>query len=183
VQPNLAMWRQEWAASRWPRVVHLAVYLIRGRSIACPSASYTARASTPRGSTCDGAWANLYLVVRRAASAHHLSFPYAGKDFVLCGRIYSQAWRSGERQPNPGPPAAGRPFPTRQGISGDRLRLKTGVVTATRMQWRLAFSRHRPRSSLSPHRGTVSSPPCAGRVPSVLTEEDRRGIRANARAS
>jgi hypothetical protein len=24
----------------------------------------------------------LYLVVRRAASAHHLSFPYAGKDFV-----------------------------------------------------------------------------------------------------
>jgi hypothetical protein len=37
-----------------------------------------------------GAGANLYLVVRRAASAHDLSFPYAGKDFVHLARAYSQ---------------------------------------------------------------------------------------------
>jgi hypothetical protein len=37
-----------------------------------------------------GAWANLYLAVRRAASAQGLSFPYAGKDFVLLVRAYSQ---------------------------------------------------------------------------------------------
>jgi hypothetical protein len=36
--------------------------------------------------------ANLYLVVRRAASAHNLSFPYAGKDFVLLVRAYCQTF-------------------------------------------------------------------------------------------
>jgi hypothetical protein len=38
----------------------------------------------------DGAWANPYLAVRRAASAHSLSFPYAEKDFVHSARVYSQ---------------------------------------------------------------------------------------------
>jgi hypothetical protein len=36
--------------------------------------------------------ANLYLVVRRAASAHNLSFPYAGKDFVFLVAAYSQTY-------------------------------------------------------------------------------------------
>jgi hypothetical protein len=40
----------------------------------------------------DGAWANLYLVLRRAASAQNLSFPYAGKDFVLLVAVYSQPY-------------------------------------------------------------------------------------------
>jgi hypothetical protein len=44
----------------------------------------------------DAAWANPYLVVRRAASAHRRSFPYAEKDFVLRGRVYSQTWRPGD---------------------------------------------------------------------------------------
>jgi hypothetical protein len=35
-------------------------------------------------------WANPYLVVRRAASAHDLSFPYAEKDFVHPALAYSQ---------------------------------------------------------------------------------------------
>jgi hypothetical protein len=44
----------------------------------------------------DAAWANPYLVVRRAASAHHRSFPYAEKDFVLLALLYSRTLRSGE---------------------------------------------------------------------------------------
>jgi hypothetical protein len=83
-------------------------------------------AATARARTRDGARANLYLVVRRAASAHHLSFPYAGKDFVFLVAVYSQTLRSGERLPNPGPPAAGHPFPKGAGISRARLQLKTG---------------------------------------------------------
>jgi hypothetical protein len=38
------------------------------------------------------AWANPYLAVRRAASAHSLSFPYAEKDFVLLVAVYSQPY-------------------------------------------------------------------------------------------
>jgi hypothetical protein len=38
------------------------------------------------------AWANPSLVVRRAASAHDLSFPFAEKDFVHTARVYSQPY-------------------------------------------------------------------------------------------
>jgi hypothetical protein len=60
-----------------------------------------------KGNADNGTWADLYLVVRRAASAHHLSFPYAGKDFVLLVRTYSQTFGLAE-QPEPSAFSLGR---------------------------------------------------------------------------
>jgi hypothetical protein len=44
--------------------------------------------------------ANLYLVLRRAASAQDLSFPYAAKDFVFLAPVYSQSFALATGLPN-----------------------------------------------------------------------------------
>jgi hypothetical protein len=94
-----------------------------------------------KGNADNGTWADLYLVVRRAASAHHLSFPYAGKDFVLCGHTYCQTFGLASGYLTLAPLREACPFPTREGIQGDRLRLKTVASAATLARgWRIVFS-------------------------------------------